>query len=201
MQFQDRILSFFESSYSLPNTPILVHRFPNELIHELDVFTEECIKIKNHSYYFLRNHLNIGMNKFQVSVPSPLLESSFIMAFLIHMGEYYMYKFSNETLDLNRRGVRLRKNDNHFDGYDFWINFINPGDINPSHTHAGSLSGVIYMDNNINLPTQFKNNVSFNGQKGDVIMFPSHLIHSVAENTYSATRITYAFNLDVISHT
>jgi hypothetical protein len=197
-QYEKQIYDLFEDFYFLNSKePILVGKLPEPLLKELEYFTEKCKEIKEHPLYFLKNHVNVGRNKFQVSVPTNVFEDSFLFAFLIHMGEYCIYKVDGDKIEKVNRLLKIRKNQNHFDGYDFWINFIEPGDINAWHNHVGTISGVIYFDNDIGLPTKFKDGSSFQGTKGDIIMFPSHLEHCVEKNTTDKTRITYAFNLTV----
>lgn len=199
-QFREHITNLFKDFYFLEHTnlPVLVGKLHPQLMEEMDYFTHTCSLIKSKPLYFLKNHCNVGMNKFQVTVPTHILEDSFIFAFLIHLGEYYINLTTSANLEDMSRRVRVRKNQNHFDAYDFWINFIETDCVNDWHTHAGHLSGVIYAENGVNLPTLFEDNTSFNGQRGDIIIFPSNLQHSVSHNNSTSTRITYAFNLELI---
>jgi hypothetical protein len=196
--YEQKVLDLFESYYFLPGSLVMVGRLPESVIEEIDKFTALCTDIKNHPLSFLKNHVNIGMNKYQVSVPNNVFEDSFTFAFLIHMGTYYLHKHTNKSMAEIGRSVRVRKNHCHFDAYDMWVNFIESGDFNDWHNHAGDLSGVIYVDNKINLETKFENNFSFCGKKGDVIMFPSNTFHMVDRNNTNETRITYAYNLDIV---
>jgi quercetin dioxygenase-like cupin family protein len=195
--YEQKILNLFKDFYFLPNSLIMVGRLPDPIIEEIDKFTVLCADIKNHPLSFLKNHVNVGMNKYQVSVPTNVFEDSFTFAFIVHMGSYYLSQHTKESLSQIERSVTVRKNHGHFDAYDFWVNFIESGDFNDWHTHGGSLSGVIYVDNKINLETKFKNNISFCGKKGDIIMFPSNTEHMVEKNATDETRITYAYNLDI----
>lgn len=178
--------------------PILRGKLPLELIEELDYIVEQCNKIKNHPLYYLREHKNYGKNTYQVSVPSPLLESSFIFAFVIYMGEYFINKEKNIPFYELRRNIGVRKIKNHFDGYDFWINYANIGDKNPKHNHSGLLSGVIYVKNESKESTIFEDGFTYCGDKGDIIMFPSEYFHQVNEKIKDTERITIAFNLETI---
>ena len=198
-QFRNEIDDLFKDFYFHKDIPeLFIGRMPDPIIEEMEEFTSYCTKLKQHPLFFLKNHVNVGMNEYQVSVPSSLLEPSFTFAYFIHLGEHYVSKLTNRpVLDFNRK-VLWRKNEHHFDQYDLWVNFIQPGSINNPHTHGGSLSGVIYMNNEVNMSTLFEKGF-FNGQKGDVVMFPSSLLHGVAKNESNSTRITYAYNMDVIN--
>ena len=80
----------------------------------------------------------------------------------------------------DQRNVRLRNNINHFDAYDFWINYSNQGNYNPPHTHSKDLSFVIYLK----LPDwqeELDNHVA-NSQKQGSILFKNELPMS-ATNT------------------
>lgn len=178
--------------------PILKGKLPDLLFDELTNFVEICNQIKKHPLAYLKDHKNKGENSYQVSVPTNIIENSFLMAYLNHLGEYYLSKQTGIDIQNLYRKVILRKNYGHFDNYDLWINYSEYGSVNPEHNHSGALSGVIYFDNNLNLPTIFKDDIEFIGKKGDIIMFPSSAIHSVPlQKTYN-TRITFAYNMDFI---
>lgn len=178
--------------------PILIGKLPVELVSEIDYLVEQCNKIKNHPLSCLRDHKNYGKNTYQISVPSPLLESSFIFAFVIYMGEYFINKEKNISFFELRRNIGIRKIQNHFDGYDFWINYANVGDKNSRHNHSGLLSGVIYVKNESKESTIFEDGFSYCGDKGDIILFPSEYFHQVYEKINGPERITIAFNLETI---
>lgn len=188
----------FKDFYFLPNSryPIYTGKLNNELILELDTFINAANKIKNHPLGFLKNHKNAGDNSFQVSVPNNLINNSFMFPFLNYLGEYYLHLTEQIPIESLKRKVTLRENSGHFDLYDFWVNYSEPGDKNDMHRHSGMLSGVIYFNNDIELPTKFEDNFLFNGTKGDIIIFPSFLWHGVDSNTTNNTRITFAFNLE-----
>ena len=197
---EDKIINLFRDFRWLEGAPapILAGRLPEEIFLEMEKFTVQCKEIKQHPLYFLRNHKNVGNNRFQVSIPAPQLEDSFTFAYLINLGMYFVHILQGRSFDSLSRKITFCKNDRHFDMYDFWINFIEPGDASIWHEHLGAIAGVIYMDNDINLPTKFQNGFTYNGKKGDVILFPSTLPHMVERNETNTTRLTYAFNLDLI---
>ena len=105
-----------------------------------------------------------------------------------------------------------------------WISHKNPGEHHSKHSHANSIiSGVYYFQNDIESlpPITFHNSRSVNGTyeinlpyqeitadkpfswstytytpiKNDLVMFPSHLNHSVGTNTSSKVRKSLAFNV------
>ena len=51
---------------------------------------------------------------------------------------------------------RMRKNENHFDAYDCWVNYAKKGASNELHNHAGNLSGVIYYTDCLGSPIFLK---------------------------------------------
>ena len=169
MFYQD----LFKDFYFLSNSkyPIYVGKLHKELISELDTFINATDQIKNHPLGFLKNHKNAGDNSFQVTVPYDLVNNSFLFAYLNHLGEYYLHLTDHISLDMLRRKVTLRENKGHFDLYDFWVNYSELNDKNEMHIHSGTLSGVIYFSNDNNLATNFQDNISFNGTKGDIIIF------------------------------
>jgi hypothetical protein len=185
----------FENFKFLPGTNnLFVGEIPDEIFLELAKFVEHCRKIKDHPLGSLYNHENNGQNSYQISIPSPLLEQSFLFPYLIKLGEHLLKTF-DITIDKHQRPVRLRSNINHFDGYDCWINFTNKGDINPLHNHAGDLSGVIYYSNIDKCPTIFENNVQYAGKSKEIIIFPASMKHYVNTHNSDNERITISFNL------
>ena len=90
------------------------------------------------------------------------------------------------------RQFMMRKWDGHFDAYDIWTNFAYRGDDNPNtHNHGGLLSGVIYFQNH-NHPVHFDEyNCAYAGDNGTMIMFPSHVLHHVKEQTSSKESIIF----------
>lgn len=194
-----RILNLFENFTLTSGTkfPILIGKMPVELIEEIDTLLVECEKIKNHNLSFLREHKNYGKNSYQVSVPKPFLENSFIFAYVNHLGEYYLNKTQNIPFDELYRNVVVRQHVSHFDGYDFWVNYANENDTNPQHHHAGVLSGVIYVTNPTDEKTVFEDGYSHTGVRGDIIMFPAPYFHEVDKKQAGDQRITIAFNLQI----
>jgi hypothetical protein len=188
----------FENFNFLSGTDkLFVGKLPDEIFLEISKFVEHCRKIKDHPLGHLYNHENQGKNSYQISVPNPLLEQSFLFPYMIKLGEFYMEK-QNISIHKDNRPVRLRSNHNHYDGYDCWINFTKKGNSNPQHHHTGALSGVIYYSNIDKCPTIFENGISYAGKEQEIIIFPSNLEHLVNTHTSDNERITLSFNLDFI---
>ena len=61
---------------------VLVGTLPNEIFLEISKFVEYCISIKDHPLGSLRNHLNSGENSYQIAIPKPLIEQSFMSGLL-----------------------------------------------------------------------------------------------------------------------
>ena len=174
---------------------VLKHTLPPSIVEDIKKCVERTDEIKNHKLNFLLEHHNFGNNSYQVSVPYDCLEGSFLQGYLIYLGEWYRCKFENLSFKDTRRTVRLRKNENHFDSYDCWVNYANKGSINNWHNHAGNLSGVIYHTGCKGSPTCFENGFSYHGNPGDILIFPSRLRHSVDKYINEQIRITLAYNL------
>ena len=177
------------------NPSILKHKIPPSVYKELAKCVEHTDKIKKHKLSCLLEHRNVGNNSYQISVPFNLLEGSFLQAYLIYLGEWYRCKYENLSFNDTRRTVRLRRNENHFDAYDCWINYVEKDAVNEWHNHAGNLSGVIYHTDCKSSATHFENGFSYKGNPGDILIFPSPLRHSVDKHTNEESRITLAYNL------
>ncbi len=95
----------------------------------------------------------------------------------------------------------------------YWTNVNSKGGYNVSHNHSGSvISGVIYLQANqtgmiefqplnyiykINHPCWFYNgSMQYYPEDGDIILFPSYLLHSVEPNPIEKERINIAFNIN-----
>ena len=194
----EAVKQLFQKNAVFDGVPVMVTSMPEELFEELKTFKDKCDNIKNSKFNFLREHVNEGENTYQVSVPNNLIEQSLIFPFIIHLGQYYLLKLDNISLDESRRRVTLRKVKNHFDGYDFWINYSNKGNANPKHFHCGGkgLSGIIYFTES-QTPTVFDDKINFYGSPGQVVIFPASLEHSVPEQEEIEERVTFAFNLGI----
>jgi hypothetical protein len=174
---------------------VLTHSVPFLIFEEIEKITKATLKLKNHPFNFLLNHVNAGKNTYQVSAPFSLIDGSFLHAYLIYLGQYYFFKYHGASFERSRRVVRLRKNNNHFDHYDLWVNYAQKGASNPPHVHQADLSGVIYYTDCKNNPTILKKEYKFYGQKKDILIFPSDFLHEVKSSTTKKVRITLAFNL------
>jgi uncharacterized protein (TIGR02466 family) len=115
--------------------------------------------------------------------------------------------------------ARLSKNHDPFNRFDenspiinCWANVNSLGGYNISHTHIGSLlSAVIYLQAKdtgiieftpinyiykINHPCWlYDSAMQYDPNDGDVILFPSYLLHRVAPNPIEKQRINLAFNI------
>jgi hypothetical protein len=198
MIVNSRIDKLFENFNFINNSNPLIMggRLPTALFDELSKLVDECREIKNHELACLKQHFNIGMNSYQVSIPSPSVENSFMFPFLNYLGEMYTIKQHSVPHHTVFRKFRLRKHQGHYDGYDLWVNFCNEGDKNDLHSHSGALSGVIYFDNPDYVPTFFENGIQCAGDQGDILIFPSSLKHYVNKLETKKERITLSFNLD-----
>jgi len=177
--------------------PVMVAKIPPQIQKELDVWVNESKKLKNSPLAALKAHENVGYlsadgkkhNSYQCSISPHLIEQSFWLAWVLRLSAKY---WSSGKF---HRNFKLRKWDGHFDGYDIWTNFAYKGDDNPTHAHAGFLSGVIYYKNH-NHPTIFDQyNCAYAGEDGTMVLFPSQVFHHVEPQTANKERITLAFNI------
>tara|TARA_B100000131_G_scaffold14902_1_gene15258 strand:+ start:346 stop:948 length:603 start_codon:yes stop_codon:yes gene_type:complete len=177
--------------------PVMVTKIPKLIMKEIDGWIKESKKFKDSPLSALKAHHNVGYlsmdgikhNSYQCSISPHLIEQSFWLAWVIRLSAKYWGggKF--------HRSFKLRKWDGHFDGYDIWTNFAYEGDDNPTHNHAGFLSGVIYYKNHKH-PTIFDDyRCAYEGLDGTMVMFPSSTLHHVDPQTVNKERITLAFNI------
>ena len=177
--------------------PIMVTKIPPQIQKELDVWVKESRKFKDHPLAALKAHENVGYlsadgkkhNSYQCSISPHLVDSSFWLAWVLRLSAKYW------GAGISDREFKLRKWDGHFDGYDIWTNFAYKGDDNPSHNHAGFLSGVIYYKNHDH-PTIFDQyKCAYAGKDRTMVLFPSQVFHHVEPQTANKERITLAFNI------
>ena len=174
---------------------ILKHRLPSSIYKELQRCIKHTDKIRKNKLTCLLEHHNVGNNSYQVSLPFNLIEGSFFQAYLLLLGEYYRCWYEKLSFKDTRRTVRLRKTENHFDAYDLWANYVEKGAVNYRHSHLGDLSGVIYYTDCKNSPTCFESGFSYEGKKGDIIIFPATTLHHVPMYNDKKRRITISYNL------
>ena len=174
---------------------ILKHKIPLLIYKELTKCLKHTAKIKKNQLSCLLEHRNAGKNSYQVSLPFNLIEGSFLQAYIIHLGEYYRCKYENLSFEQVSRTVLMRKNKDHFDSYDLWVNYTKKGSKNNWHSHGGSLSGVIYYTDCKGSPTCFESGFSYKGKKGEIIIFPNNFKHKVNTHTNKSERITLSYNL------
>ena len=183
----------------LPGTPcpVMVTTIPKQIQKEIDGWINESKKFKNSPLAELKAHENVGYltldgkkhNSYQCSISPHLIEKSFWLAWVLRLSTKYWGGGKHH------RQFKLRKWDGHFDGYDIWTNFAYKGDDNPTHNHAGFLSGVIYYKNH-NHPTIFdEHGCAYRGEDGTMVMFPASTLHHVEPQTVNKERITLAFNI------
>ena len=177
--------------------PVMVAKIPPQIMKELDVWVNESKKFKNSPLASLKAHENAGYmgrdgkkhNSYQCSISPSLVDSSFWLAWVLRLSAKYW------GAEKEHRDFKLRRWHGHFDGYDIWTNFAYKGDDNPSHNHAGFLSGVIYYKNHTH-PTIFDEyNCSYEGKDGTMVMFPANVLHHVEPQHQNKERITLAFNI------
>ena len=177
--------------------PVMVTKIPKQILKEIDRWVNESKKFKNSPLAELKAHENVGYlsvdgkkhNSYQTSISPHLIEQSFWLAWVTRLTQKYW------GMGKNHRNFQLRMWRGHFDGYDIWTNFAYKGDDNPTHNHAGLLSGVIYYKNHGH-PTIFDEyGCAYQGEEGTMVMFPASTLHHVEPQTVNKERITLAFNI------
>ena len=185
-------------------TPNLIIRvkMPDPIFDEVKGWIEPCRSVKDNEYAELLSHYNVGTghNSYQTAVPRRLIDNSFFFGYILNLGRLYL-RSANELGKNDRRTVHLGNYPGHYDGYDIWVNFTYKGDDNPEHDHSGSLSGIIYIKDEDCQPTNFPTiNYVHEPEEGEILLFPSQLIHSVDIKETESERITGSFNLDVFGN-
>jgi hypothetical protein len=190
------IENLFQDFYFLPNitSQVMVGKLNEFLLKDTLHIIEKCKIIKTSPMSFLKAHINDSDFSYQLSLPHKEFEESYLFPFLNFLGEYYLYKSKNLEYEDVYRQVFIKKYNGHFDGYDIWANFSYKGDKNSWHAHGATLSGIIYIENDIEAATQFEE-FELIGKKGDVVIFPSELLHNVEPQEVDYERITISFNL------
>lgn len=142
----------------------------------------------------------------------PDLPQEYINSLILTAVDSYISSLPNSAM--------LSRNENPADRFDFdrplihyWVNVNAKDGYNVSHNHAGSvISGVIYLQASqtgiiefqplnyiykINHPCWFYNgSMQYHPEDGDIIVFPSYLLHSVEPNPVDKERINIAFNIN-----
>jgi hypothetical protein len=175
-------------------------KLPEKIMEEIKKFVEISRKFKDDDLGYLKFHRQSvlkGNTTYTICLNENLFNDSYIFPFLNYFGEYYFHLRTALSLDKLFRHVTIKKNTNHFDGYDFWINYNYKGDLVSMHGHGGDLSGIIFVKNEKNVPTFFENDETFIGEEGDIVIFPAQLRHEVKELKEEQERITISFNLEV----
>jgi len=180
---------------------ILSVDIPDKIYLDVLSWVNPCRTIKDDKFAQLLNHVNgeTNINTYQTSIPKKFIDNSFFLGYLIKFGELYL-KIANVSVDTKKvKPIYLRNYPGHYDGYDIWMNFTYKGDDNPEHNHSGSLSGIIYVKDPDCQPTNFPTiNYTHNGKEGEILIFPSQLLHSVDIKQTDCERITASFNLDIM---
>ncbi len=200
------IEEIFSDVTLIGQTPDLIMQaqLPDRIFDEVKNWIEPCRAIKDDEYRELLNHHNVGTdhNSYQTAIPKNLIDNSFFLGYVLHFAELYVRSTTHDerNAEVMPRRCHMRNYPGHFDGYDIWMNFTYKGDDNPLHNHAGTLSSIIYIqDDEDSLPTEFPDvNYSHKSSPGQILLFPSHLQHYVVTKQTESERITSSFNIDVM---
>jgi hypothetical protein len=165
---------------------------PKDILEEINLFISECRKYKDNPLGFLNYLPNAGNNEYQCFVPFSLVNSSIFYSYLYYLGNEYIL---NTKSSLNEVKL-IKKYFGPYDSYDLWVNFSYYNSSNPTHTHSGKISGIIYFLNPENIPTIFNEDLEYIGKPGEILLFPSDLAHSVPIQKSNKERITLSFNLE-----
>jgi len=129
--------------------------------------------------------------------------------------QYYNYLCTHIFQSINFYNLKLKISN-------MWININQKGDYNVEHDHPNSiLSGVLWIkcpencgglqfnssksflesyllqnaDDDFRRETNYYNTFTITPKNGVILLFPSHMRHSVEENTSNEDRISISFNL------
>jgi hypothetical protein len=171
---------------------ILRGKVPTEILQEAKNMTKFCRQYKDSPLSELRYLDNIGKNTYQCYIPFSIVNESFMLPYLNVCGNSYLKHY--DANDKRIVMLRLRNNDNNLISYDIWINYCNFGDQNKKHIHLDSnFAGILFVKND-NESTYFENGEVINGKKGDIVIFPSSLLHWTKPQKSKKERTTISFN-------
>ena len=173
------------------NCPVVIAKIPDLIMKEIDVWVEECEKIKEHPYAALKNleEKTLENDFYRLRVPDSLIEESFWLPWTLKLCSIYV---GNNTTAADFSVALLH---NGCRSWGVWTNFYQRGNRLSDHIHDGDLSGVIYCKNHDH-PTFFSDyDIGYEGIDGTMILFPSNTIHHVKEQLSDEERITISFNI------
>ena len=175
------------------NCPVIIVKIPDLIVKEIDVWVEECEKIKVHPYAELKDLREKTLeNDFysRIKVPESLIKESFWLPWILKLCSEYV---GNNTTD---NDFKIESESQGWGRYwGVWTNFSQRGNCCSDHVHKGDLSGVIYYKNH-NHPTFFNDyDIGYEGIDGTMVLFPSKTMHHVEEQISDEERITIAFNI------
>ena len=174
------------------NCPVMIAKIPDLIMKEIDVWVDECKKIKEHPYAELK-HLRIETLEndfFRIKVSESLIKESFWLPWILKLCSEYV---GNNTTDLDF-DIEIFDNGSQ-SSWGVWTNFYQRGNCLSDHIHNGDLSGVIYCKNHDH-PTFFNDyDIGYEGIDGTMILFPSNTRHHVKEQLSDEERITISFNI------
>ena len=184
--------------FNIKNVPLIKGNLSQQLMNEVYALVSEGYKVKNNPLGFLKSSFN-EVNKFSFtsSINSQIFINSYLFPFLNYVGGYFLSKFKNKPTLKYLQGVHLREYPHSVYGdWDIWINFATKNHQSIKHSHQGTMSGIIYVQNTESSPTCFENGYKHYGKPGEILLFPSSLFHWVESISGKDERITIAFNID-----
>lgn len=190
----------------VPGTSVLKGKLPDAIFEEVKEMVEIGKKTKDHPLAYLKHRKTDVGNVYRNTADIAKLEQSFLLPLLIYLGEYYINKTTNISLDNLNRKVTLRELMGHHEKYDVWINYSYKGDSVPIHQHEATMSGNIFIQNEEKAKTIFQHlngvyqgrEVGIIGEPGEIIIFPANLPHYVPTLKEDKERISMTFNLNRI---
>lgn len=177
---------------------ILKGRIPDLIFSQLKHITSEIRLLKNQDFSFLKStpHTTDNFN-YKTFIPDYILNPTFVSEYIRYLGVYFVSKYFQYSFSEAINRVKFNKvNYNAFNDYlDIWINYSSKTNYSNNHTHNSDLAGVIFVENTEVSNTIFSPNLEIKGIPGEVLIFPSNLIHRVTPNLSESERVTVAFNL------
>lgn len=184
---------------------------PSDMCKKINdqILTYKDYENKNSDEKMLRNS-NFGCWRGKPHLHNGLSNetSNYLMQKILEVSNLYMQSLPR-PINLNMQDINVSKNWN----VNAWFNVNGKGSENREHAHTGNLnllSGVFYFQGTGTgliefIPQHYVNRTThvawpyhgtsyYEPEDGDILLFPSYLIHKVHNNPIDRQRINMAFN-------
>ena len=179
-------------------------KMSDEIIKELNIYTDEIVKDTNKSSELSHGNQLVGNVHQEILLHTDFMKKIKWAEFLANACQQWVAK---------ERGKQLKK----FEIIKSWIVRQFKNEYNPIHYHSGSISGVGYLKMPKNFikskkksktngtidfihgSRSFLNKSIFNHKPkvGDMIIFPNYLMHTAYPFNVDGERRSFSFNIDI----